>query len=70
MELCGQGDMQPLLFGGGTGVPKLLSMQNPAQGPICLFTLKTDREEPETTKQFKLPMCTFHQVSYQQQNAI
>lgn len=55
--------MQPLLFCAVTGVPKLLSRQNPAQGPICLFTLKTDGEEPEAIKQFKLPICAFHQVS-------
>ena len=67
MELCGWGGMQSLLFCGVTGVPKLLSRQNPAQGPTCLFTLKTDGEEPETIEQFKLPICAFHQVSYQQQ---
>ena len=67
MELCGRGGMQSLLFCGVTGVPKLLSRQNPAQGPTCLFTLKTDGEEPETIEQFKLPICAFHQVSYQQQ---
>lgn len=37
--------MEELVF------PTLLSMQNPVQGSICTFTLKTEREQQENIMQ-------------------